>query len=61
MIVEEEVLEGSSEGLIQENETIDVIMKSRVFKNLFEALEFGEEAQKEATLAIVDLSKKYKE
>ena len=50
-----------SESLTQENEVIDSLMEIRVFKNLFEALEFDEQAQKKATTAIVEISMKFGE
>ena len=50
-----------SESLTQESEVIDSLMKTRVFKNLFETLEFDEQAQKEATTAILEISKRFGE
>ena len=45
----------------QKEELIDGLIKSRVFRNLFESLEFEEQAQKEATKAILEVSKKFGE
>ena len=41
-----------STGTMQREDLIDILMKSRAFKNLFESLEFEEQARKEATKAI---------
>ena len=47
-----------SESLTQEDELVDSLMKTTMFKNLFKALEFNEHTQKEATTAIVEISTK---
>ena len=59
-IVVQEFEECSTEST-QKEELVDGLIKSRVFKNLFESLEFGEQAQKEATKPILEVSKKYRE
>ena len=50
-----------SESLNQEAKMVNSLMKTRVFKNLFEALEFDEQAQKEATTSIAEISKRFGE
>ena len=50
-----------SEDLTQETEIMDSLMKTKEFKNLFEALEFDKQAQVEATSAIIEISKKFGE
>ena len=59
-IIEEE-FRGCSESLTQEAKVVDSLMKTRVFKNLFETLEFDEQAQKEAATTIVEISKRFGE
>ena len=51
----------SSESPTQEAEVVDSLMKTRVFRNLFESLEFDKQAQMEATTAIVEISKRFGE
>ena len=50
-----------SESLNQEAEMVAFLMKISVYKNLFEALEFDEQAQKETTTSIVEISKRFEE
>lgn len=46
---------------IQEEEVVDVLMKPRVFRNLFEDLEFGEQAQGKVIKAILEVFRKFGE
>ena len=59
-IVVQEFEECSTEST-QKEELVDGLIKSKVFKNLFESLEFGEKAKKEATKAILEVSEKFGE
>ena len=45
----------------QKEELVYGLIKFRVFRNLFKSLEFGEQAQKEATKAILEVSEKFGE
>ena len=47
------------ENLTKEAEVVDSLMKTKEFKNLFEALEFNEQAQKEALATILEISKRF--
>ena len=46
-----------SEGLSQKAEVMDSLIKTRMFKSLFETLEFDMHAQREAIIAIAEISK----
>ena len=50
-----------STGAMQKDDIINGLMKSREFKNLFESLEFEEQARKEATKAILEISERFGE
>ena len=59
-IVVIESMECSKESTQKEG-LVDGLAKSRVFRNLFESLEFGKQAQKEATKAILEVFEKFRE
>ena len=60
-IVVHESGECSTELTKKKKELVDSLIKSKVFRNLFEYLEFGEQAQKEVTKVILEVYEKFGE